>query len=170
MILRVALLLIKEKKDPKMPAYNVFQTPPLDYQPKLEVAGCYCEWDGKVLFLKRNPNKPQGNTWGIPGGKLEAGETPHGAVVREVFEEVGLVLNDQDLEKITHQFARYHTTDYIFHIFRHVFKECPPLILGLAEHIEARWVTIPEALQLPLMKGGPEALDEYEKYLYNGRK
>lgn len=144
-----------------MPHYTIFTTPPADYKAKLEVAGCYCEWDDKVLFLKRNPNKPQGNTWGIPGGKLESGETPQEAVKREIMEEVGLILNDHDLEKVTHQYARHNQNDYIFHIFRHTFKECPPLTLGLAEHTEARWVTISEALQLPLMKGGPEALHEY---------
>jgi len=60
-----------------------------NFHPSIEVAGCYCEYEDKILLLKRTPHKHQGDTWGIPGGKLDEGETPQIAVIREVFEEVG---------------------------------------------------------------------------------
>jgi mutator protein MutT len=46
------------------------------------------EKDGKVLILRRGDRDTE--TWGLPGGFLEIGETAEGAMLREVKEEVGL--------------------------------------------------------------------------------
>jgi mutator protein MutT len=69
-----------------------------DFNPTVEVAGCYCEFEDKILFLKRASHKHQGDMWGIPGGKLDEGETPRMAVIREVFEEVGIPINEDNLQ------------------------------------------------------------------------
>ena len=45
--------------------------------------------DGQVLLIRTHKWR---NTWGVPGGKLEYGETLKGALEREVLEETGLVL------------------------------------------------------------------------------
>jgi 8-oxo-dGTP diphosphatase len=44
------------------------------------------------LLLLRHPQKPQGNTWGAPGGKIETGENPKEAVIREIREEIAVCL------------------------------------------------------------------------------
>lgn len=143
----------------------VFHVPPLDFQPRVTVAGCFCEFEDKILLLKRHPNKPQGHTWGIPGGKLDEGETPRTAVVREVCEEVGIGINEEDLEEIDKMYVRGTQMDYIFYRFRTRFLTLPAIDLSLEEHVEARWVTLEEALQLPLIYGGVEALLNYQKFM-----
>ena len=47
---------------------------------------------GEILFAKRNePETPEiHNMWEFPGGKIEFGEDPEEAVVREVAEETGV--------------------------------------------------------------------------------
>lgn len=152
-----------------MTNYHVFDTPPHDYQAQVEVAGCCCEWDGKLLFLKRSPHKSEGEKWGIPGGKLDSDETPEQAVIREVFEETGIVLHRENLRKITHQYIRFektpeHKVEYIFHIFFYFFDDCPPLNIHLEENTEGFWGDIPELLKLPLMNGAKEVLEEYHKF------
>lgn len=142
----------------------VFPDPPKDFNPSLEAAGCYCEWKDKILLLKRSPHKPQGHTWGIPGGKLEEGETPRGAVVREVYEEVGIRMQEAELEEIGRMYVRRPPLDYIFYRFRKSFLTPPVLHLSLEEHMEARWVTVEEALELPLIYGGVEAMTTYKKF------
>lgn len=55
-----------------------------------EAVCCLIEKDGKFLSVTR---KDDHTKWGLPGGKVDPGETSKQAVVREVFEETGLVLH-----------------------------------------------------------------------------
>jgi 8-oxo-dGTP diphosphatase len=48
--------------------------------------------DGQVLLAQRPPGKAYAGYWEFPGGKLEAGETPEHALVRELREELGIVV------------------------------------------------------------------------------
>lgn len=56
-------------------------------------AGCIVDTDGRILLHRRSDD----GKWGVPGGALEYGETAHDAVVREVKEETGLVVEVADL-------------------------------------------------------------------------
>ena len=139
--------------------YQIFEKPPADFKHTVEAAGCYCEFEDRILFLKRHQDKPQGATWGVPGGKLEKGETPREAVIREVFEEVGIpISDDEDLKEMSSLYIRLPHMDYVYHRFYKKFATLPQLDIALDEHDEAAWVTYEEALQLPLISGGKEAL------------
>ena len=92
--------------------YSLFMELPKDFNPTVEAAGCYCYWQDKLLFLKRHPEKPQGNTWGIPGGKVEKTENPKMAVIREIREEVGLNIDDDNLEMIGQIYYRLPHMDF----------------------------------------------------------
>ena len=141
----------------------IFAEPPENFKASIEVSSCYCEFEDQILLVKRHPNKSQGNTWGVPAGKLEKGENPLAAVIREVHEEVGLNVDTPNLRSIGCLYARLPHVDYIYHMFCHKFSEKPLINLALDEHLESRWVSIEEARQLPLIAGGHEALDYYLK-------
>jgi 8-oxo-dGTP diphosphatase len=145
----------------KIMKYSVYVNPPKDFLSKVEVAGCVCEWEDKILLLKRHPEKPQGNTWGLPSGKLEKNENSQMAVIREVHEEVGLNINSSDLRLIGTLYCRLPHIDYIYYMYRKPFQKFPEVNLAIEEHLEMRWVTVEEGLQLPLIAGGIEALNHY---------
>lgn len=149
--------------------YSIYTDPPEDFSSQIEASGCYMEWDNKILFLKRHPERPQGDTWGVPGGKIEREETPLEAVIREVREEVGINIQNQKIEEAGKLFVRLPHLDYIFHMFCTLFKEQPKVDLELTEHVELRWLSISEAIELPLIKGGKEALEYFIRYRKKAR-
>ena len=53
--------------------------------------------DGRVLMHRRPPDKAHAGLWEFPGGKVENGETPRFALVREIAEETGIAIGESDL-------------------------------------------------------------------------
>lgn len=71
----------------------------------LVVAAALFDENGKVLLAKRPDGKAMAGLWEFPGGKLEPGETPETALVRELKEELSLETSEKDLIPI--QFASF---------------------------------------------------------------
>ena len=61
------------------------------------VAAALTNESGAILLQKRPDHATMGGLWEFPGGKVEAGETPDAALARELFEELGISVNPQDL-------------------------------------------------------------------------
>ncbi len=54
------------------------------------VAVALVDADGRVLVQQRPAGKPMAGLWEFPGGKVEEGETPEAALIRELGEELGI--------------------------------------------------------------------------------
>ncbi len=60
-------------------------------KPLLLVAACaLIDTDGRILLARRPEGKKMAGLWEFPGGKLDPGETPEAAVIRELHEELGI--------------------------------------------------------------------------------
>ncbi len=63
----------------------------MEKKPTLIVAAAaLVDADGRVLLQQRAPGRQMEGLWEFPGGKVEAGETPEAALVRELREELGI--------------------------------------------------------------------------------
>ena len=80
--------------------------------PILLVAACaLVDADGRVLLAKRPPGKPLAGLWEFPGGKMEPGETPEGALIRELKEELDIDVAAKCLAPLSfasHSYAEFH--------------------------------------------------------------
>ena len=90
-------------------------------QPKLPIvyvaAGVLEQEDGSVFLVQRPLHKEMGGLWEIPGGKVEAGETPEETLVRELKEELGIQVSTKDLTPLTfvsHSYKKFHLVMLVF--------------------------------------------------------
>ena len=76
------------------------------------VAACaLVDADGRVLLAQRPEGKPMAGLWEFPGGKVEDGETPEQSLIRELQEELGIVVKEDCLAPLTfasHAYPEFH--------------------------------------------------------------
>ena len=77
----------------------------------LVVAVALIDADGRVLLTQRPPGKVMAGLWEFPGGKVQAGESPEAALIRELKEELGIDVATACLAPLTfasHRYERFH--------------------------------------------------------------
>jgi 8-oxo-dGTP diphosphatase len=76
------------------------------------VAACaLVDADGRVLIGERPPGKAMAGLWEFPGGKVESGERPEDTLIRELSEELGIVVREACLAPLTfasHAYPDFH--------------------------------------------------------------
>lgn len=74
-------------------------------------AAALIDIDGRVLLGQRPEGKSMAGLWEFPGGKVETGETPEAALVRELNEELGIDTWESCLAPLTfasHSYEKFH--------------------------------------------------------------
>jgi 8-oxo-dGTP diphosphatase len=78
----------------------------------VSVAACaLIDADGRVLLAQRPEGKSMAGLWEFPGGKIEAGETPEQSLIRELEEELGIIVKEACLAPLTfasHSYPDFH--------------------------------------------------------------
>jgi len=75
------------------------------------VAAALVDTEGRVLIAQRPPGKALAGLWEFPGGKLNQGERPEQALIRELDEELGIAVKEACLAPLTfasHVYAEFH--------------------------------------------------------------
>jgi 8-oxo-dGTP diphosphatase len=103
--------------------------------------------DGRVLIAKRPEGKSMAGLWEFPGGKVEPGETPESALIRELHEELGIETWSSCLAPLT--FAS-HTYDD-FHLLMPLFV-CRKWdgVPRPREHAALKWVGVRDLADYPM--------------------
>jgi 8-oxo-dGTP diphosphatase len=114
----------------------------------LTVAACaLVDADGRVLLAQRPTGKPMAGLWEFPGGKVEDGERPEQTLIRELKEELGILVNEACLAPLT--FASHAYPD--FHLLMPLFVcrrwEGTPMAL---EGQQLAWVRVNRLRDYPM--------------------
>jgi len=94
----------------------VYKNEPENFEPKFEIVSCYVEYNGDILILHRQDYKPEGNTWGLPAGKIDEGEDKISAMLRELEEETGIKKQADELKFLETIYVKYPEYHFIYHI------------------------------------------------------
>ncbi len=121
---------------------------------------------GRVLVAQRPPHKHLGLKWEFAGGKVEPGESPGDALVREIREELACdIVLGRALTRFTFDYGT-------------VVIEMIPFVCAIApasrsphpyEHVAIRWVTVAELSNLDLAPADWPVVDEYKQTLTGKR-
>ena len=112
----------------------------------LVVAAALIDPDGRVLIAERPPGKAMAGLWEFPGGKIEQGETPEEALIRELDEELGITVKAACLAPFTfasHSYAQFHLLMPLYLCRRWEGTPCP------REHAAIKWVRPRELIASP---------------------
>ena len=113
--------------------------PPRKRTPHYDVvAGIIWHKDGERFLIAQRPlDGLLGGLWEFPGGKQEAGETLAEALVREIMEELGIMIEVGQFQTLVkHAYTHFRITLHAFHA-RHVSGQ--PQHIGVTDHA---WVTL----------------------------
>ena len=118
----------------------------------MTVAAFIFDAAGRILLIKENYGQRR---YGPPGGRIEAGESPRQAVLREVREETGLQV------RLSRLIGMYYFADepWLALAFRCEIEQGEPALPGTGEIAEIGWFD-PHDLPAPLTSLAPRAIPD----------
>jgi 8-oxo-dGTP diphosphatase len=111
------------------------------------VAVALIDAEGRVLVAQRPEGKSLAGLWEFPGGKIEPGETPEVALVRELAEELNIVVATEALEALT--FVSHGYPDFHLLMLLYLCRDWQ----GRPNSLEGqplRWATMADLTALPM--------------------
>lgn len=113
----------------------------------LVVAAALMRDDGRILVQQRAPHRSMPGLWEFPGGKIELGEAPEEALVREIDEELGVTLDRAHLEPLTFASEPLGDRHLMLLLYRATRWTGEPQALDATA---IRWASIKELRTLPM--------------------
>ena len=121
---------------------------------QIEVVAAIIRKDDKIFATQRGYGEWK-DWWEFPGGKMEPGETPEEALVREIREELSTEISvDEFLCTVEHDYPQFHLTMHCY--LCSLLTEA----LHLNEHEAARWLTTNELDSVKWLPADVKVIEE----------
>lgn len=116
----------------------------------------------KIFLARRASHKKLAGKWEFPGGKLELGEKPEEALIREIREELGITITDPQILHIK-PYSYPHGNVLILFYTCDDFSAEPKI--QESDHDLCGWYDLGNLKTLDLLPANAEALERLKKYL-----
>ncbi|QTE00650.1 (deoxy)nucleoside triphosphate pyrophosphohydrolase [Streptomyces cyanogenus] len=123
---------------------------------RIVVVGAALLDDGRLLAARRSAPADLAGRWELPGGKVEAGERPEDALVRELREELGV--DAEPVGRVPGQWPL--RTPYVLQVWTARLRPGSPAPSPLQDHDELRWLTPAELWDVPWLDQDVPAVRE----------
>jgi 8-oxo-dGTP diphosphatase len=104
---------------------------------EISVVAAIIKYNNKILCVQRGENKYEyiSNKYEFPGGKIEKGESLKETVIREIKEELNMVIKPEEpFITVTHQYPHFLLTMHTF------ICSCDDPKVNLTEHLDYKWL------------------------------
>lgn len=123
----------------------------------IDVVAAVIEKNGEILATQRGYGEFEGG-WEFPGGKVEAGETPEQAIVREIKEELNASIAVRDfLIQVEHDYPTFHLS------MRCYLCSLEDSSFQLLEHHAAKWLDLAHIENVDWLPADMKVVDALEK-------
>lgn len=125
----------------------------------IEVAAAIVHQNGRILAAQRGYGDNK-DGWEFPGGKLEAGESPEAALVRELQEELAItIVPERLITTVEYDYPEFHLT---MHCFLASIKSGT---ISLLEHEAMKWLRREELDSLAWLPADVEVVKKLKSFL-----
>lgn len=97
-------------------------------------------YDGEAVLLVQRASPPYAGLWSLPGGRVETGEDEERAIIREVWEELGLIIGPP--HPVCTEFVGYGRQRFRLAVFAASIVHCVPVVSN--EILNWEWVPLAE--------------------------
>ena len=141
----------------------IYKNIPKNFNPIFEGVGVFCEHNNSFVLLHRQSQKPEGNQWGIPSGKIKNKEKPLMAAKRELEEETGLNIPFGSINYFNKVYVKFPNYDFIYYMFHTVLDERKDIRINPEEHKDFKWTSPEDALKMNLIQDLDNCIKLYYK-------
>lgn len=117
---------------------------------------------GRILVQKRPEGKPMAGLWEFPGGKVESGETPELALIRELREELNISVEQQDIEPLA--FASEPLAEKHLILLLYICRRWTGLVES-PEALDLQWLPVTKIDGLPMPPADGPLVQMLSNYL-----